>query len=238
MSSAQRALSPLRRGAAALSVAALLTGGLAVGSGVAAADTACGTSATRVQNGAAGLVGIQLTKEVLGDGTVAPGGTVTYRTTVSTARGVPPLLRGIADYSPPGFVVESATVNGSAVTPAVNVDTRKASVSSGLGWLINGSNRAVFEITYRVPANAQVGTVHDSGAAMTPDLWGEQTWNPIGVCTTIRGKNAGEAVVGSVEGAGFGSSGPIANGSSGSSIINDPSGFIADIITQVIRNGS
>ncbi|WP_064059708.1 hypothetical protein [Prescottella equi] len=230
-----------RRIAASVAAAAVVAGGavfsFGTGAGVAAAAP-CGAKATKVQYGAANIVGIRLTKEVVGDASVAPGGTVTYKTTVSSAKGVPPLLRGMADYFPAGFTLQSATVNGNSTTPAVDNNTGAASVYSGGGWLINGGNTATYVTTYKIPDNAAVGTVYDSGASMTPDLWGEQKWNPIGVCVTVRDKNAGEAVTGSLDSAGFGSSGPIANGSSGSAIINDPAGFIADIISNVLSNGS
>lgn len=216
-----------RRIAASVAAVAVVAGGtvfgLGAGAGVAAAEP-CGTQATKVQYGAAGLVGIRLTKEVVGDAEVAPGGTVTYKTTVSTADGVPPLLRAMTDFYPAGFTLESASVNGKDVTPAVDANTNAARVQSSLGWLINGGNTATYETTYKVPDNAAVGTVYDSGASMTPDLWGEQKWNPIGVCVTVRDKNAGETVTGSVDDAGFGSS--------------DPAGFIADVISGVIANGS
>ncbi|QCQ89812.1 hypothetical protein [Rhodococcus sp. SGAir0479] len=229
-----------RRLAASVAAAAVVAGGtvFGVGAGAGVASAAeCGTSATKVQYGDAQIVGIQLTKVVVGDGTVAPGGTVTYKTTVSRAKGVPPLLRSVADFYPAGFTLVSAKLNGKPVTASVDTNVGKASYQGG-GWLINAGNTVTYETTYTVPEDAQVGAVLDSGASMTPDLWGEQKWNPIGVCVTVRGKNAGETVSGSLDGAGLGSSGPIAGGSAGSAILNDPAGFIADIIGNVLSNGS
>ncbi|MCA1004806.1 hypothetical protein LCL87_03690 [Rhodococcus hoagii] len=220
-----------RRIAASVAAAAVVAGGtvFGVGAGAGVASAAeCGTKATKVQYGSANIVGIRLTKEVVGSASVAPGGTVTYKTTVSSAKGVPPLLRAMADYFPAGFTLQSATVNGNATTPAVDTNTGAASVYSGGGWLINGGNTATYVTTYKVPDNVAVGTVIDSGASMTPDMWGEQKWNPIGVCVKVRDKNAVEAGTGSLEGMGvdgqvFGS-------------LTDPQGSMSNVIGGILGN--
>ena len=78
------------------------------------------------------------------------------------------------------------------------------------------------------------GTVLNSGAAMYPDIWGWQTWDPIDVCVKIREKNPVEAVTGSLDSAGLGSAtGSADGGSAGSQISSDPASFIADIINQI-----
>lgn len=216
-----------RRIAAAVAAAAVVAGGTAfgvgTGAGVAAAAS-CGTQVTKVQYGPVGLVGIRLVKEVVGDADVSPGGTVSYKTTISTAEGVPPLLRATADYYPAGFTFKSAKVNGVKVTPVVDTNNRSAKVQSDAGWLINGGNTVTYETTYAIPDNAAVGTVYDIGASMTPDIWGEQAWNPIGVCVTVRSPNAGESLLGSADANGFGSS--------------SPTDILTDVISNVLGTGS
>ncbi|WP_157108470.1 hypothetical protein [Aldersonia kunmingensis] len=220
-----------RRIAASVAAAAVVAGGtvfsLGAGAGVAAAEP-CATQVTKVQYGAAGIVGIRLVKEVVGDADVAPGGTVTYKTTVSSAEGVPPLLRAVADYYPAGFTFVSAKVNNVNTTPAVDTNARTVKAQSSAGWLISGGNTVSYETTYKIADNATPGTVYDIGASMTPDLWGEQKWNPIGVCVTVRNPNAGETVTGSADDNGF----------SSSDLGIAPSDIISDVIADLLPTGS
>ncbi|WP_137723318.1 hypothetical protein [Prescottella subtropica] len=227
-----------RRIAASAAAAAIVAGGITVGTGVAsAAPTECGTQASQVFAGPAGLVKIKLTKQVIGDGTVAPGGTVSYKITVGKESGTATLLRSMTDYFPAGFTLQSATVDGKTVKTNNDYTANTVSTTSGWGWTIDGSP-AEFVTTYKVPADAKIGSVLDSGASATPDAWGEKKANPMGVCVTVRAANPGEIVTGSLDSSGFGSSGPVASGSAASSIINNPAGFIGDIIANVFKSAS
>ncbi|WP_068272814.1 hypothetical protein [Aldersonia kunmingensis] len=225
-----------RRIAATAAAVAVVAGGtvfgLGAGAGVGAAADACGTQATKVEYNASGSVGIRLTKEVVGAAEVAPGGTVTYKTTVSSATGTPPLLGAMTDYFPAGFTLESATINGSAATPEVADAAHSASVKAVVGWRIDGTTTATYVTTYKVPQDAPVGTVYDSGASMTPvGLWGERKWDPIGVCVTVRNKSVVESLTGSADAAGL--------GSSDLAISSDPAGFVTDLLMSgVLTNGS
>lgn len=250
--------SSLRRAASVAAATALLAGGLAVGAGTAAAvdSPEPGISAAAATPHAATetVDNISVTKQVVGDGTVAPGQKVTYRTTFSVPRGVDRLITKIKDIHPAGFryVKDSATVTyqiplaGSktdAVSPEVDIAGNYIRVAHPVGWSASvlGSRTVTFEATYLVPKDAEVGTALDSGLAF--DVQGFQTsqsWNPMGVFATIRNLNPGEAVATGSADLGFGSSDGEGgtSGSAGSAIIEDPSGFIADIISGVLGNGS
>lgn len=223
----------LRRVAATGASAALIATGMSIaaGTGIASADTAetCGTSNTKTQYGTAGLVGISLTKTA-DKAEVQPGGTVTYTIQVAPAKGTAPVLSTMRDIYPEGLTFVDAKVNGKAVDPVVDANARTVTESGK--WVVGG--KPTLEVTYKVSDNLEPGTVLNSGAAMYPDFWGWQTWDPIDVCVKIREKNPVEAVTGSLDSAGLGSATGSADGSSaGSQISSDPAGFIADIINQI-----
>ncbi|MGX1858010.1 hypothetical protein ACWIFB_11390 [Dietzia sp. NPDC055340] len=223
----------LKRVAATGATAALLAAGMgiAAGTGVANADTAatCGVSNTKTELGAAGIVGISLTKTA-NKAEVQPGGTVTYKVEVAKAQGVPPVLSAMRDIYPEGLTFVSAKVNGKPVDPVVDASARTVTQSGK--WIIG--NKPTLEVTYKASDDLKPGTVLNSGAAMYPDIWGWQTWDPIDVCVKIREKNPVEAVTGSLDSAGLGSAtGSADGGSAGSQISSDPASFIADIINQI-----
>lgn len=241
-----RTLRSLATGAAALLVASGLAAG--TGAGVAGAEpvtaeptaTECATSQTVTFNDASTLwTDYHLTKEVVGDGTAAPGGTVTFRTTVS---GAGALVGRIDDFHPAGFELVRAResvwylVGGqtwSTVTDDVIRDSATNSVRhSGAGWTTAGNAKATLETTYRVPDDATPGDVLNTGAATTLVLAsGRKVANPINTCVTIREPNPAEAVTGSLEGLGLGS---LTSGSSALGDIGaDPAVFSADLINNI-----
>ncbi|MDN5757465.1 MAG: DUF11 domain-containing protein [Tomitella sp.] len=223
----------LQRVAAAGASAALIATGMtaALGSGVAGAaePATCGTANTVTEYGSPGLVGLSLSKSV-DKAEVAPGGTVTYTIQVSSAKGVPPVLSTIRDYYPDGLKFVGAKVNGKTVDPVV--DSNLNMVTQSGKWLIQ--SKPTLEATYKVSEDLHPGTVLDSGAAMYPDMWGWQQWNPMGVCVTVREKNPVEQAQGSLEGLGLGS----VNSGSGQVFgsVTDPQGSISNILSDVLGN--
>lgn len=223
-------------GAAAL----LIASGLAVGTGAAVAGavpSACATAQTVTFNDINTLgTNYYLNKEVVGDGTAAPGGTVTFRTTVS---GAGALVTAIQDFHPAGFELVQARssvwylLGGQTWTTVTNDVTRDSATNSvrysGAGWTTAGNARATLETTYRVPADATPGDVLNTGAATNLVLAsGYRVANPINTCVTIREPNPTEVVTGSLDGLGLGSvtSGSTALGDIGA----DPATFSADLI--------
>lgn len=225
-------------GAAAL----LIASGLAVGTGAAVASaapdtSACATAQTVTFNDINTVwTNYHLNKEVVGDGTAAPGGTVTFRTTVS---GAGALVSRIDDFHPAGFELVQARSSvwyllggqtWTTVTDDVSRDSASNSVYySGAGWTTAGNAKATLETTYRVPADATPGEVLNTGAATNLVLAsGRRVANPINTCVTIREPNPTEVVTGSLDGLGLGSvtSGSTALGDIGA----DPATFSADLI--------
>ncbi|WP_333618821.1 hypothetical protein [Dietzia sp.] len=235
----------IRAALASTAAVSLLAGGAAIALGAPAASAAdstanCKTSQTKTYKWAGSFgTDYTLTKEVVGDATVAPGGTVTYRTTVE---GAGALISKITDFHPAGFQLTSAResvwklIGGqswSTVTDNVTKDGNANSVSrSGAGWTTALGAHVSFETTYKVPADAVPGTVLNSGSSFAAVLTdGTKTENPFDVCVTIREPNAIEQATGSVDDAGLGS---LTSGSTSSATISsDPSGFFSDIINGV-----
>ena len=101
----------LRQAVATAASAALLAGGLTVGLGasVAQAAPACALNQSVTARWAGSLnTPYTLAKEIVGDGKVAPGGTVTYITKVS---GSSALVNEIRDYPPAGFQLVKARLS-------------------------------------------------------------------------------------------------------------------------------
>lgn len=237
--------SRIRAALATAAAASFVAGAAIVGpsAAVASAETNtanCATSQTKTYKwpGSIGTT-YKLTKEVVGSAKVAPGGTVTYRTTVS---GAGALVTKIADFHPAGFELKEAResvwkfVGGqkwTTVTDKVVKDANTNSVSrSGAGWTTALGAFVSFETTYKVPDGAVPGETYNSGASFTVALGGgTKTANPIDTCVTIRDPNAVEAVTGSLDDAGLGS---LTSGSTQlGGISSDPSGFVSDIINGV-----
>lgn len=235
--------SRLSRSVAAGAAAVMVAAGLSVSTGaaVASADTSqCGLAQTATYRGLDTLgTNYYLSKEVLGDGTAAPGGTVTFQTTVT---GAGALVRRIDDIHPEGFQLTKARssvwylLGGQQwedVTDEVKKDAASNSVwHSGAGWTTAGDAHATFETTYRVPADATPGDVLNTGAATTLSLAnGRKVEDPFDVCVTIREPNPVEAVSGSLEGLGLGA---LSSGSSGvGDSATNPAGFIADVVNGI-----
>lgn len=222
---------------------ALLGSGLVVGlgTGVASAAPACAQSQS-VTSKWAGSLGTPytLSKEVLGDGTAAPGQTVSYSTKVS---GSGALVNEISDYAPAGFQLVSARLNvkwlvggqeWEDVTDTVERDGNAIRAKGG-GWTTAGGAVIALETTYKVPSDATVGSQIDSGAA-TNIVLAAGWWkiDPMGVCVTIRQPNAVEAAGGSLDGLGLGSvntgSGPFFGS------FTDPQGSMTNVIGGVLGN--
>ncbi|TQF74574.1 hypothetical protein FK531_00185 [Rhodococcus spelaei] len=254
----------MRRTASIVAATALLAGGLAVGAGTAAAagsadlgsagssDTATPPAEQKPHSATKKTDNISVTKKVVGDGTVAPGQKVTYRTVISVPSGVDRLVNKITDFHPAGFeyVEGSAKINAwnviggqkeTAVKPTVNAADNSVSVTEPfVGWLTSSieAKTVTLEVSYLVPSSAKAGTALDSG--VTFDVLGflaTQKFNPMGVFVTVRDANLVESVTGGSAELGLGSS-EGGTGSAGSAIITDPAGFVADVISGVIKNGS
>lgn len=233
-------MTTLRSKSIAVSAATLMAlSGLIVGAATASAQTTgienCATSQTVTKS----LVGsYSVHKEIVGDGTVAPGGQVTFRTKVSGAGG---LVASITDYHPAGFELVGARENvwwlvggqkWADVTGNVTKDAAANSVkNSGSGWTTAGGATATLETTYKVPADAKPGTVLNTGAATSVTAVGSIDANPINTCVTIREPNAVESVTGSLDGLGLGS---VTSGSTAAGgISSDPATFSSDIINGI-----
>lgn len=233
----------LRKLAAAGMGAALIGSGLTVGlgAGVASAAPACAQSQS-VTSKWAGSLGTPytLSKEVLGDGTAAPGQTVTYSTKVT---GSGALVNEISDYAPAGFELVSARLNvkwvvggqeWEDITDTIQRDGNAYRAKGG-GWTTAGGATIALETTYKVPRDAVIGSQIDSGAA-TNIVLAAGWWkiDPMGVCVTIREPNAVEAAGGSLDAAGLGSvnagSGPFFGS------FTDPQGSMTNVISGVLGN--
>lgn len=222
----------------ALTAATLLTAsGIATGVGVGTAAAAPANTADCATSTSVKFSGYTLNKEVT-SGTVAPGGTVTYRTKVTGPGG---LVNRIADIHPEGFELVKATedvrwvVGGQKRADVTSKVTKTASDNTvshtSSGWTTGGSAYALLETTYRVPASAKPGDVFNSGAAARVIAVDSTTANPINVCVTIREPNAVEAATGSLEGLGLGSL--TAGSTAVGDITSDPASFSADLINGI-----
>lgn len=227
-----------RQKTVAMSAAALMAlSGMVGGAATASAQTntsACKTSQTKTYSWAGSKY--YLTKEVVGDGTAAPGGTVTFRTTVS---GAGALVSRLDDFHPAGFVLVNARESnfkllGGQSWATVTNDVRKDAASNsvyreGSGWTTAGGAYTTLETTYRVPDDATPGDVLNTGAGTTVVLAGARyVANPIDTCVTIRARNAAEQATGSLDGLGLGS---LTSGSTtAGGISSDPAAFSSDLI--------
>ncbi|SDE53550.1 hypothetical protein [Rhodococcus tukisamuensis] len=210
--------STMRRVASAVFASAMLAGGLAVGSGTAAAnqDTTSGPAVSKsfenidVLKGAAGQPGTTLY--------VAPGEEFTIHNSFRVQDGDERILTRITDHAPAGLEyvpgsAKLAIVGGDPnvpylsyevipTTPEVGSGTVSV-VAPGAGWSVApgaGHGWIEFRVTYRVPQSAQIGAVFDTG--VTFDVAGHEGglgWNPIGLSVAI--------AAGSGSSDGFGSSG-------------------------------
>ncbi|RVW10987.1 hypothetical protein EGT67_00475 [Prescottella agglutinans] len=233
----------LRHAAAATAALALLTAGVTVGLGasVAQAAPACALNQSVTSKWAGSLwTPYTVSKEVVGDGKVAPGQTVTYVTKVS---GSGALVNEIRDFHPAGFQLVKARLNvkwligdqkWEDVTGTAIVANNSVIVKGG-GWTTAGGGVIALETTYKVPDNATVGAQLDSGAGTNIVLAaGNWNINPMGVCVTIRQPNPVEAGSGSLEDLGFGS----VNTGSGQVFgsVTDPQGSMTNVVSGILNN--
>lgn len=242
-------MSVSRRLAAATAAAALSVTGVAVLSPAVATAAECSADSSRtfVDTG----IDYTITQEVVGSAEVAPGGTVTYRTKVTSDDAFGGTIAQITDHHPAGFTLIKAEVDaGYLVGPRKVVDETDAAIKNTVastvrvtggitGWTTSTTygGYVALSTTYRVPESAEPGEKLASGTDITLNKVGSdrhETFDPSGVCVTIREKNAVETVTGLLDGAGLGSATGSADGSSElSSGISDPQGFIAGIINQL-----
>lgn len=238
-------MSENRRKTVALGAAALMAlSGLTVGTATASAqatDTSKCATSQKVERSWAGSFGTSyyIEKEVVGDGTAAPGGEVTFRTTVS---GAGALVREIVDYHPAGFELVRAResvwkVLGGQTWSNVTDDVRRNAGDNSVtrvssGWTTAFGAYSTLETTYKVPKNVSPGDVLNTGAGTDIVLAnGDWTVNPINTCVTIREPNAVESVTGSLDGLGLGS---VTSGSTAAGgISSDPATFSSDIINGI-----
>ena len=227
-------------GAAALMTLSGLTTGVATASAQPTDTSACKTSQT-AERSWAGSFGSKyyLNKEVVGDGTAAPGGQVTFRTTIS---GAGALVSRLDDFHPAGFELVRAResvwklLGGQSWTTVTDDVRRNASNNSvtraSSGWTTAGGAYSTLETTYKVPNNVSPGDVLNTGAGTDIVLVnGNWTVNPINTCVTIREPNAVESVTGSLDGLGLGS---VTSGSTtAGGISSDPATFSSDIINGI-----
>lgn len=229
---------------AGVAVGALAFTGVLFGAATATADAAH-PSSNSVQG-----ANVKITKEVVGDGTVAAGGKVTLRTKISTDGHPERYVNKITDRVPAGFkyVQGSARVNvykfligqdWDYITPSVDVNANTVTVPS-TGWLISPteSKTVTFEATYLVPDNAPKGAFLETPVDVDVSGFGS-TQKLTGVFVEIRDQNPGEAITSGSADLGFGSSdGEGGSGSSGLDILENPSKFIGDVISRILQNGT
>ncbi len=146
------------------------------------------------------------------------------------------------------YIQGTATVNAwhliggqktESVTPSVDTAARTVNVPS-TGWLISptGSKTVTIEAQYLVAADAPIGSYQEMSSSIGISTFKTEQ-NISGVYAKIRAKNPGEAAASGSADLGFGSSdGEGGTGSAGSSILDNPAGFISDIISGVLANGS
>ncbi|MFC4605192.1 hypothetical protein [Rhodococcus kronopolitis] len=232
----------VRRIAALAAVAALPAGLLVagVGAGVAnAADPACVQSSHDTKNDWSTVWVTHTYDKTVSVAEAAGGTNVTYKIVVGTTGIGNPYVNTIRDYAPAGFGAPvSATVTAyhlaqgqvtDDVTPVPNGDGGWR--VSSTGWFVNSGNPVTAEFTYRVPGNIAPGTRVTSGGIDVSGTVGVGT-NMSGLtsCFTARAKSAGEAALGSLDGAGLGS----AEGQLSST--GSVSDVLGDTITRVLEN--
>ncbi|MGW4534924.1 hypothetical protein ACWEOI_28660 [Nocardia sp. NPDC004340] len=223
--------------AAGVAAAALVMSGagIALGTAPATADTpSCEQSKHVDYNPGISSVWITHTYDKSVDIKTAAAGTlVTYSLRVGTTSIGNPYINGIVDFPPPGFekpvkVVVTAYHFGQGEQPAEvspEPDNGGWRVNS-TGWFVNSGNPVTAAFTYRVPASITDGQTVLSGGMQVHGTVGSGSEQPsMGVCFTGRGANPGEALLGSLDQGGFGSS---QNGLSST-------GSVSDTIANVIR---
>lgn len=196
----------------------LLGAGLAAGTGTSAAAV-CKPSTTVTKKDASTL-GVTHNFEKATDPKVGAGAQVIYRIRIGTTGIGNPYVNTVTDYPPselagvkPKVRVTALTLLGGILgqtgTPSI-VDPIKNQSGwkvTNTGWFVNASHVLQLEYTYKLPTSLLPGkqlTSGGIGVAGTVGIGGD--FDKVTACTTIRPPNAGEAITGSLEGAGLGSS--------------------------------
>ncbi|MCZ4556777.1 hypothetical protein C8K38_1282 [Rhodococcus sp. OK611] len=230
---------------AALAAAAALPAGLlmaGVGTGVAnAADPACSQTSHDTKSDWSTVWITHTYDKSVSAAEAAAGTNVTYKIVVGTSSIGNPYVNTIRDYAPAGFGKPlSAKVTSyhfaqgqqtADVTPEPTGDGGWQVTSTG--WFVSSSYQVTAEFTYKVPDNIAAGTKVTSGGIGVSGTVGVGTDKPgLTSCFAVRAKNPGEAVLGSADGAGLGSS---QGQMSSTGSISD---VLGDTITRVLKNGS
>ncbi|MDH6280675.1 hypothetical protein [Prescottella agglutinans] len=236
----------LRRVAAAAASAAIVAAGVTAGVGftagtASAAPAVCQQSSNTTKQDLSTWGVTHTYSKTVNVTEAAAGNEVTYKTVVGTTGIGNPYVSRITDFPPAGFgapvaakVTAYHAVGGQIaerVTPTKNNNGGWDVTSTG--WFVNSGNPVTLEITYTVPDSVKAGNLVTSGGISTGGTVGVGADFPnLTSCFTGRGKNAGETVSGSLDGAGLGS----ADGqlSSTGSISN----VLGDTITRILQNGS
>eukprot|EP01133_Synstelium_polycarpum_P021468 gene21468-25788_t len=191
----------MRKTLTGIAIAALATSGLVMTAGTASADATHPSAATVNSSN------VRITKSIVGDGEVAPGGKVTVRTVISTTGHPERYVDQFVDRYPATFkyIQGTATVNAT-------------------GWLISptGSKTVTIEAQYLVADDAPIGSYQEMSSSIGISTFNTEQ-NISGVYAKIRAKNPGEAAASGSADLGFGSSdGEGGTGSAGSSILDNP----------------
>ncbi|NMM85177.1 hypothetical protein B2J88_12485 [Rhodococcus sp. SRB_17] len=232
----------VRRAVATTASLTLIAAGVTVGmgAGIASAAPTCEQSSSAFKKDASTWGATHSYSKSLPEKEAAAGTEVTYKSVVGTEGGLP-LVYSITDYPPANFGAPvSAKVTalhaiGGVKSEIVDFTPNGTGfkVANALGWSVNSGNPAILEMTYLVPEGAALGDqITSGGMGATGTIGIDNTLPDVNSCFTVRGKNAGESVSGSLDGAGLGSSD--GNMSSTGSL----SDFIGDVISRIFSNGS
>jgi beta-lactamase class A len=221
--------------------AALLGVGIGTGAGVANAAGTCNQSSHTTKNDAS-TVWVTHTYDKSVTVTEAAAGTnVTYKIEVGTTGIGNPYVNTIRDYAPADFgkPVSAKVTSYHFIQGQVTEDVSPVPTDDGgwrvssTGWFVNSGNSVTAEFTYKIPNGAATGAQITSGGIDVSGTVGVGIRREnLNACFTVREKNAGEGVTGSMDGAGLGSNeGQLSSTGSVSDILGDT-------ITRVIQNGS
>ncbi|MFF0817963.1 hypothetical protein ACFYVR_22775 [Rhodococcus sp. NPDC003318] len=233
--------SSLRRAAAAIAAGALVVGGatvsLGLGTGVASAQTCAQSSHAEKNNASTVWITHNYDRSV--NVTEAAAGTqVTYKTVIGTTSIGNPYVNTITDYPPAGFgapvkstITAYHVIGGQQAEDVTGTPNGDGWKYTSTGWFVNVGNPVTLETTYVVPSNATPGSTITSGGIGVAGTGGVSNELPdLTACFTVRIPNAGEAVTGSLDTAGLGSSeGQLSSTGSISDVLGDT-------IVNVIEN--
>lgn len=223
----------------ATSAIVIAAAGLAT-TGVAAADVesappqTCSQSTHATKNDAS-TVGITHTYDkTVSDASFATGTIVTYKIVVGTTGIGNPYVNFILDHPPVGFGapvksrVTAYHLGRGQVTDDVEAKPSEGGWSvNSTGWFVNSGNPVTWEVSYRVPDNLKTGDQVFSGGFATGGTVGVGTTRPgNSVCFTVRDPKPGEALLGSMDTGGVGSSDNQLSST----------GSVTDIITGIVKN--